>query len=502
MIPKSKRIYKPGKNTSQGPASFSGKTETASESTCTPFPIDCLPPHAADMTRAICATERVPETLAGCCVLGILSASIGAGIEVQSGPSRVTRGNLFILASADSGSGKSETFRHAVKPLQIAEAEMLESWKAETLPKAQAEKELIEQEIGKLKGGLRKEHGAVEREDIRAALQEKHSELLKVEPDLQPPRLIVEDVTTERLAVMMVNQGECLASLSADAGAIVNNILGRYNKAERTDEILYVKAYSGDFCRVDRQTREPVILQKPCLAVLWLTQPDKIETLLAERSLTDGGLMPRFLVCHTKAEPQPITGVHPGIPPQVAQAWEQRVRELLQTFRLANQPLTIEPTPEAKQALDIYWNKFIERWRGELRDVGSYAARWCEQAWRIAVVIHAGKYGKSAGEPNLALATAQAAITLAEWFAARQLEVLAAGRYAAKRALQDKILSVLADTPTGITARDLQRARIVDSADDARALLAKMEADGELTHKESKPEGGGHVTLIYTRARK
>jgi hypothetical protein len=301
---------------------------------------------------------------------------------------------------------------------------------------------------------------------------------------------------------MMMNQGECLASLSADAGAIVNNILGRYNKAERTDDILYVKAYSGDICRVDRQTREPVILQKPCLAVLWLTQPDKIETLLAERSLTDGGLMPRFLVSHTGAEPQPITGDRPGIPPQVAQAWEQLLRDLLQTFRFASQPLTIEPTPEAKQALDTYWNKFVERWRGELRDVGSYAARWCEQAWRIAVVIHAGKYAKSAGEPNLALETAQAAITLAEWFAARQLEVLAAGRHAAKRALQDKVLSVLADTPTGIKARDLQRARIVDSADDARNLLAQMETDGELTHKESKPEGGGHVTLIYTRARK
>jgi len=454
------------------------------------------------MARAICATERVPETLAGCCVMGILSASIGAGLQIKSRPDRVTRANIFILASADSGSGKSETFRHAAKPLQIFEAEMLESWKAETLPKAQAEKGLIEQEIGKLKGDARKKHGAVEREEIRAALQEKHAELLKVEPDLQPPRLIVEDVTTERLAVMMMNQGECLASLSADAGAIVNNILGRYNKAERTDDILYVKAYSGDICRVDRQTREPVILQKPCLAVLWLTQPDKIETLLAERSLTDGGLMPRFLVSHTGAEPQPITGDRPGIPPQVAQAWEQLLRDLLQTFRFASQPLTIEPTPEAKQALDTYWNKFVERWRGELRDVGSYAARWCEQAWRIAVVIHAGKYAKSAGEPNLALETAQAAITLAEWFAARQLEVLAAGRHAAKRALQDKVLSVLADTPTGIKARDLQRARIVDSADDARNLLAQMETDGELTHKESKPEGGGHVTLIYTRARK
>jgi hypothetical protein len=82
------------------------------------------------------------------------------------------------------------------------------------------------------------------------------------------------------------------------------------------------------------------------------------------------------------------------------------------------------------------------------------------------------------------------------------LEILAAGRHAAKRALQEKVFSLLVDTPTGITARDVHRAHIAEPANEARALLAQMEADGELTHKESKPEGGGHVTLIYTRARK
>ena len=67
----------------------------------------------------------------------------------------------------------------------------------------------------------------------------------------------------------------------------------------------------------------------------------------------------------------------------------------------------------------------------------------------------------------------------------------------------DKVLDLLADNPAkGITARGVQLKRIVDTADEAHALLAQMEADGELTHTESKPEGGGHVTLIYTKAQK
>src|SRR6266496_4101388 len=77
-----------------------------------PFPLRCLPPAGAEMAEAICATERTPESLAGCCVLGNLSASVGAGLQVRSGPNRVTRGNVFIVASGESGSGKSETYRH------------------------------------------------------------------------------------------------------------------------------------------------------------------------------------------------------------------------------------------------------------------------------------------------------------------------------------------------------------------------------------------------------
>src|SRR5206468_12666971 len=120
------------------------------------------------------------------------------------------------------------------------------------------------------------------------------------------------------LAVMLAHNGEQLASISPNAGSIVNNILGRYNKLDRTDEGIYLKAFSGDYCRVDRQGREAITLQRPCLSALWLVQPDKIETLLAERSLTDGGMIPRLLMCHTRAQPRPIVEGGTGIPSATA----------------------------------------------------------------------------------------------------------------------------------------------------------------------------------------
>jgi hypothetical protein len=64
---------------------------------------------------------------------------------------------------------------------------------------------------------------------------------------------------------------------------------------------------------------------------------------------------------------------------------------------------------------------------------------------------------------------------------------------AARRTKPEEVLALLADKPKGITARDVHRARIVGSADEARSLLAWMETDGELTGVDSKPETGGHI---------
>jgi hypothetical protein len=212
-------------------------------------------------------------------------------------------------------------------------------------------------------------------------------------------------------------------------------------------------------------------------------------------------LIPRLLVCHTRAQPRPEVDGIQGIPPATAEAWHALVRQNIRAFRLAHEPFKIEPTPESRQAMRDHFNRIVERRLGDLRDVSTYAARWNEQAWRIAVCIHAGLHGEHAGERALDVDTARKAITIADWFADEQLRILARGRYAAHRAKLDEFLELLADTPKGVTARDVHRARIVDSADEAHTLLAQMEADGELAGKDYKPATGGHVTRTFTKAR-
>ena len=251
MIAAQERIYRPGAKplviaqpeheTSPSGAAGNGAGHPGEDAK--PFPLDRLPPAAAKMAAAIARTERTPEALAGCCTLGILSASIGAGLEVKSGPDRVTRGNLYLMPSAESGSGKSESFRHAAKPFHEFERDAVEHWRNAIAPKVETEAAMLESRIAHLKKEAGRAADAIEREALRGELEKATADLMKAKADCMAPALCCEDVTTERLAVMLANQSEQLASLSPDAGAIVNNLLGRYSKLDRTDEGIYLKAF-------------------------------------------------------------------------------------------------------------------------------------------------------------------------------------------------------------------------------------------------------------------
>ena len=464
------------------------------------FPVDALPPVMADMARAISDTERTPEALAGVCILSMVSASLGKGLQVQSGPERLTMANTYDVVSADSGTGKSLVFRHATKPFYEFETSEMEIWKETTLPGLQAEKNMLEAEIKKLKRDA-EQPGKVDTKDkIREDLTRKLSEIQMIEEKFNPPFFSTEDVTPEELAVLMASRDETLASLSADAGAVVNNILGRYSKLGRTEENIYVKAFSGDYCKVDRIGRKSIVLKNPCLTVLLLVQPDKVESLLAESQLTEGGFIPRLDICHTDAEPMEIINNGCSIPDHVSSRYRDLIYSLMKFYRMSSNLYIVEPTTEALERMNKYHNDIVVRRKSDLKDINSFAARWAEKAWRRAVVLHAGEHGVKAHEVKLSLDTAENAIAITDWFSLQQLDILQAVRDAAKKEIEKQVVSLLENMQSGIKASDVTRKRIVRTAKEAHALLKGMEKEGELICRCVTTKGGGPVSKIYTRA--
>lgn len=475
------------------------ETEEIEDPAAVPFPTIYLPDVVAEMVEAVSQSEGTPRSLGACCALGVVSASIGRGLRVRSGPDRTTPGNIYIIGSAQSGTAKSITYKHFARPLLEFEAGLVEDWKMNILPGAQAEKAVLEEELKNLRAEVKKVETPEARNILRAQIQEKMEALEVEEAKMVRPALTVEDVTTEKLGLMLHQNGECMAHFSADAGAVLNNLFGRYNPLKRVDDSLLVKAFSGDPVYVDRIGRGHIDLKEPLLTVLWLLQPEKLESVLGNASLVEGGLMPRMLSCHTNCQPEHITGSRVRIPIEVIQRYSHLVRSLLQTYRIPNESRIIKAHANATEWLNMIHNRIVDRRKSELRDTTIFAARWAEHAWRLAVVLHAMKYGEEACKTELELDTAVHAGEIGKWFANQQLAILEAGRIRVRRDKRDAVMELLMDDQNGVTARDVQRARITVDSQQAKELLADMEAKGFLQGDDVTPAGGGKMTRLYTR---
>lgn len=467
-----------------------------------PFPLDSLPPIAAAIVSEVARVERNPPILAACAALATLSAAIGSGLEVVSGPNRTTRGNLYFLGTAPSGAGKSRAFDLICKPFLDAQRDLMINWQKEIGPGLRADHAILTQRIEQLKKLAAKAESDDERAQLRNELKFPLAQLDELTKQLHLPRWSTEDVTIEALADLLDQNHEVIFSMSADGRKVADNLLGRMNPNKRVDDSLYLKGRTGDSCTVDRKDKPPIILNRPCIGIFWLIQPDILDDLVAERSLILGGFLPRALICHTRTKRQKIEGTIAPISETARADWDRLITELLTTYHQPGVRHVIQCSEAALQRLNAHFNQTVDQGNGELADVESFVARWTEQAWSLAVVLHACLWGKAAHNHTLGPETAEAAIAIADWFAGQQLGVLARGLHEARKKIEDRVLDLLDERWERakldyITHRDVQRAHITRDADEARGLLARMESAGILVSEEVRRPEGGHVERHY-----
>jgi hypothetical protein len=420
------------------------------------FPVHLLPPVMATIAREASAAALVPASLTAACALGTVAAAIGAGLVVNSGGDRQTRSNLFILPVAASGTGKGRAYAEIVRPMAELERQRCDEWRRDKLPELEADLAILEKEADKNKTAAVNAPDGQKRSEHRQKLKECNQSIDRIKGQINEPILTVDNITQEALADGLAKaSNEALASMSAEARGAVDVLAGRYNA--KTDESLYLSGYSGDGVKVNRKGSPAIVLRKPCLTVLWLMQPDKLDEILGKRSLTDSGFLPRCLIFDTKADAQFAPETPHKIGRESRDHWQELILQLVDTYHeKKGEPLCVQSEPGVEPLLRSYYNEVVARRRkaGDLADVGSYAARWGEQAWRLAVVLHAGRHGHTAHQHDLSEQTARDAIELAQWFAVEQLAILHTGRETRKRERLDVLLGHL--SPSGMTMRNLR----------------------------------------------
>jgi hypothetical protein len=134
--------------------------------------------------------------------------------------------------SGSSGSGKTKSFNPVMRPVFEAQREIM-ARRAREVSIAKAGQMVCARKIRTLIGT-----GADSQDPnkIKAIMEEMaklidQKELLAARSGL--PTLVCEDVTSERLAVLLSENNETLFSASSDAGQALSVLLGRYNRLRR-----------------------------------------------------------------------------------------------------------------------------------------------------------------------------------------------------------------------------------------------------------------------------
>jgi hypothetical protein len=372
------------------------------------FPVGVLPENLAAMASAMVAGYQVPFALPAGALLAAVSASIGRGLRIKSGPNRTTNPNIFVLASAGSGVGKSTTINDAVAPLRRLQA------------------------------------------DMRAGFLEPQFEV----PKKYKSTLTVDDVTGAAMPIIMDANGQKIFAVSSEAG---DHLREASKRGSRLKSIL-LKGYSNEPIEVHRVSRTDVSMAKPSISVLWMCQPHRLDEFLAQPHLLESGLLARFLVMHTGGSMPPLTGNEPKIPRHVRSGYDGLVEALfMEYFQQDARSFTVHSPKGAQERMREFHNQVEARANSDREHITSCICRWPEQAWRLALVLHAAIHGAKAHKHALGVTTAENGIRLAKWFGDQQLRILNATNLQRQQQRMLKLLRNLQNSHDGqMTFRDLK----------------------------------------------
>ncbi len=445
------------------------------------FPLEALGGPLGAIVEDTARVLQLPPELPGSIALGILSAAIGKGIVLRIPPRR-TPGNLFVLATGTSGSGKSEAFRHIAAPIFALNAEEGKAHVQNVVPRMKARLAILHKKQKHLEG----------KEDGETELENTIREITETQLQLEPPALVLEDVTIQKLAAVMAANDETTAILSSDAGDVLSNILGRWNGTGRTDENIFLKGYSLDACDIRRMSRDVVHLDAPCISMTLVTTPDELRSLYANERLTAGGFLARCLTICVESRWSWDDGSIRDFAAETTDDWGNLIRACVQRYRF-NPAQEFSATKEAVGIFRDMYNGLVAGFE-KFHGIEPFVARWREQALRIAVVLHVARHRDAAGSNQLEADTAQNATALANWYGEQACDILEGSRRKAKTDRLQRLLDTLGRNDGEITLRDL-KARHKWEAGEIHAMAEDHPAKLAIERRET----GGRPSLVLIR---
>jgi len=374
------------------------------------FPLEALPDIGKEFVETVASVNQVDPGLPGSIYLAALSICAAKKIEVDLRTHKEP-GNLFECSIVNSGHRKTRTMSVMTAPIYEYEKTLIASMR-EAILKSRNRYAINEEKLRKLRKQAANEREAALRDQYRreadAILKE-----MDEDPALEDPQLIADDITSEKVAEVMADNGERLGIFSAEGG-IFSIMAGRYNDKGGNFDI-YLKGHAGDPFSVHRIGRRARHMSSPALNLCLTVQRDVIDEIGGNKQFRGRGLLARFLYSLCKSQVGYRARQETTIPGDLLEQYKKHI------MSLAEVPLFLRTLPLSSEAQTVWnglYNEIEESMRpgGDLQYMADWGSKLPGAVARIAGLLHFAEHGKDAGSYVIEAGTVAAACAIGAYY--------------------------------------------------------------------------------------
>lgn len=383
------------------------------------FPILCLPAVLSEYTFAVSDSLQVPPDTVAVAVLSCLAAAVQGKYSIRITGSWIEPLNLYTIVVARPSERKSPVIKLAKEPIDSyvmnynTEHE-LEIHNFERRCRILRKQIMaMEDQVSKLSpaGTENRKKGKLTytMEDIEK-LQKELSDLEK--NPVKQVQILFDDVTPESLSLVLAQNSERAAIISAEGG-VFGALAGRYSDKPNMD--LFLKGYSGESYSTTRVGRKGENLSHPLLTMHLALQPRVIEDVMKNKDFRGRGLTARFLYSYPVSRIGSRELKMEPVNEQVKYAYDKCIQDFLAIpDNLGERELLLDT--EAYKEFKNFYDWVEKALNSELEDIEEWGGKLVGNTARIAGLLHCAIYGRDAYNHKIERITMVNAIEIGQYF--------------------------------------------------------------------------------------
>lgn len=384
-----------------------------------PFPIECFDgaKWLKDFIEELSEESQTDNALSATTVFSVLATCLQNKYKVEIKAGWEEQLSLYTIVSMAPSERKTGVFQKLAKP--IYDYEIGENTKKEPVIKKNVQdKNMLQKKIEHqqklvIKGGK----GSDEADIKLRELQEELEHFV----DVKRVNLTADDTTPEKLATLMCENNGNMSIMSSEGG-IIGILSGRYAKNGNANIDIFLKAWNGEYLKIDRQTKDSVHLPRPALSIGLSMQPCVLNSFIENKELRERGLCARFLYCTPPSKMGNREYDSKSVNYKTYFLYYEKIHSLISLpYADEEEPKKLTLAADAQKISKSFMQGLEKKLVGELDFIKDWAGKWHGQISRIAGLLHiAENIDMFAGEipfySEISKDTYQKAIILGEYY--------------------------------------------------------------------------------------